>query len=72
MTKEAKAAKFHGAVLAGAVVELDGKLTNIRVFKGPGLGLDESVINTLKTWKCKAATKDGKPVVTETPFQFTF
>ena len=72
LTKEAKAAKFHGAVLADAIVELDGSLTHIRVLRGPGLGLDESVINTLKKWKCKAAVKDGKPVVTDTPFQFSF
>jgi len=72
MTKEAKAAKFHGTVLAGAIVELDGRLTNIRVLKGPGLGLDESVINTLKKWKCKPAMKDGKPVLSDTPFQFSF
>jgi len=72
MTKEAKAAKFHGTVLADAIVELDGRLTNIRVHKGPGLGLDESVVNTLKKWKCKPAMKDGKPVLSDTPFQFSF
>ena len=72
ITKEAKAAKFHGAVILDAVVELDGRITKIRVIKGAGLGLDESAINTLKKWKCKPALKDGKPVLADTPFQLTF
>jgi len=72
-TKEARAAKFEGDVLAEGLVGLDGKITNIRVLKSPGLGLDESVINTLKKWKCKPAKdRDGKPVPAIVPFLFGF
>jgi len=72
-TKEARAAKFEGNVLVEGVVGLDGKITNVRVLKSPGLGMDESVINTLKKWKCKPAKdRDGKPVPTIVPFQITF
>jgi Gram-negative bacterial TonB protein C-terminal len=69
LTKEAKAAKFHGVVLVAAIVELDGRITHI---KSAGLGLNKSAISALKKWKCKPAMKDGKPVLTETPFQFSF
>jgi protein TonB len=72
MTKEARAAKFHGVVLLDAVVELDGRITKIRVIKGAGLGLDESAMNTLKKWKCKPALKDGQPVLADIAFQFRF
>lgn len=72
ITKEAKAAKFHGAVVILGVVDLDGKITKIRVIKGAGLGLDESAINTLKKWKCKPPLKDGKPVLADTSFLFRF
>jgi protein TonB len=72
ITKEAKAAKFHGVVLLDTVVELDGSITKIRVIKGAGLGLDESAINTLKKWKCKPALKDGKTVAADVPFQSRF
>jgi TonB family protein len=72
-TKEARAAKFEGNVLVEGVVGLDGKITNVRVLKSPGLGLDESVISTLKKWKCKPAKdRDGKPVPTIVPFQIGF
>ena len=72
-TKEARAAKFEGNILAEGVVGLDGKVTNVRVLKSPGLGMDESVINTLKKWKCKPAKdRDGKPVPAIVPFQIRF
>jgi TonB family protein len=72
-TKEARAAKLEGHVLVEGVVGLDGKITNVRVLKSLGLGLDESVINTLKKWKCKPAKdRDGKPVPTIVPFQIGF
>jgi len=72
LTKEAKAAEFHGEVSIVAAVELDGRITRIRVIWSAGLGLDESAINTLKKWKCKPSLKDGKPVVADTTFQFRF
>jgi outer membrane biosynthesis protein TonB len=30
---------------------MDGKLSNVRVVKSPGLGLDKPVLETLKKWK---------------------
>ena len=71
-SKEAKAAKYQGTVLVEGIVTLDGRITNLRVLKSPGLGLEESVLKTLKTWKCKPATHEGKPVPTLTPFEITF
>ena len=72
-TKEAKAAKFSGSVLVEGIVGLDGKITNIRVLKSPGLGLDEVVIKTLKKWKCSPAIgPNGKPVPVIVPFQINF
>jgi TonB family protein len=73
-TLAARDAKFQGNVLAEGTVSLDGKITNVRVLKSPpGLFLDESVIETLKKWKCKPAKdRDGKPVPTIVPFQISF
>ena|ERR1700757_3169701 len=68
-----RAAKFEGNILAEEVVGLDGKVTNVRVIKSPGLGMDESVTTTLEKWRCKPGKdRDGKPVPTLVPFQFTF
>ena len=72
-TKEARKAKIEGAVLLDGVVGLDGKITNIRVLKSLGYGLDENATNTLKKWRCNPAIgPEGKPVSTIVPFQISF
>jgi protein TonB len=70
---EARKAKYSGTVLVEAIVTVDGRVTNPRVVKSPGLGLDESTINTLRTWRCKPANgPNGKPVPVQVPFEVTF
>jgi TonB family protein len=71
-TKEAKDAKFQGTIVVQGVVMIDERVTNLRILKSPGLGIDESILTTLKTWKCKPATHEGKPVPARVPFQITF
>jgi TonB family protein len=72
-TKEARHAKLEGNVLIEAVIKLDGTLTNMRVIKALGSGLDESALTTLHKWKCKPATgAAGKPVPTLVTFQINF
>lgn len=72
-TKEAKAAKFEGAVLVEGVINLEGRITNIRVIKSPGLGLDDSVIQALKTERCVPAVDPmGKPIPAIVPLQINF
>ena len=50
----------------------DGKIQTARIVKSPGLGLERSVLSTLKNWKCKPATHEGKPVPVRIPIEFTF
>jgi len=52
---------------------VDGRVTNPRVIKSPGLGLDDSTVNTMRTWRCKPANgPNGKPVAVQVPFEVTF
>lgn len=70
---EARKAKYSGTVLVDAIVTVDGRVNPLRVVKSPGLGLDDSVITTLKTWRCKPAIgPSGKPVTVSVPFEVTF
>jgi TonB family protein len=70
---EARKAKYSGTVLVEAIVTVDGRVTNPRVIKSPGLGLDETTVNTLRTWRCKPANgPNGKPVTVQVPFEVTF
>jgi TonB family protein len=70
---EARKAKYQGVVLVEAVVALDGHLSNLRIIKSPGLGLDEGTIATVKTWRCKPSIgPNGKPVPSLVPIEVTF
>jgi TonB family protein len=71
-TKEARDAKFQGAVFVGGTVMVDGRVTDLKIFKSPGMELDDVVLNTLRTWKCIPATHDGKQVPTKVVFKIDF
>jgi TonB family protein len=71
-SKEARDAKFQGTILVDGVVMPDGKVTNLRILKSPGLGLDQVVLETMKKWKCTSTTHDGKRVSTKVNFQINF
>jgi TonB family protein len=79
VTDKAIAAKFEGQVSVQGVITTDGRVTNLRIVKWTGLdpsksvyGLDESIMSTLKTWKCRPALRDGKPVAIQAPIEITF
>ena len=60
-------------MLVEAIVTVDGRVVNPRVIKSPGLGLDDSTVNTMRTWRCKPANgPNGKPVPVQVPFEVTF
>ena len=72
-SEEARKAKYSGTVLVQAIVQLDGRLTDLHVLKSPGLGLDDNTIQTLKTWRCKPAIgPNGRPVPVIVPFEVNF
>jgi periplasmic protein TonB len=72
-TDEARQAKYSGTVLVDAVVTVDGHVSPTRVLKNPGLGLDDSVIKTLKTWRCKPALgPNHQPIAVAVPFEVAF
>jgi TonB family protein len=68
----ARKLKLSGTVTAEAVVHSEGKLENIRIVRGMPGGLNETVIATMRTWRCHPALKDGKPVPVVVPFTITF
>ena len=72
-SEEARKAKYSGVVLVDAVVTVDGQVTRPRVIKSPGLGLDDTTVQTMKTWRCKAALgPNGSPVATQVQFEVNF
>lgn len=55
-------AGFHGAVLLTTTVGTDGHVTDIRITRPLGLGIDELAAAKVSKWKFKPAVREGEPV----------
>jgi len=64
--------KFQGVIVASVIVGTDGRLHGIRVVRPLGLGLDDSALSTLQTWRFDPAKRDGKPVAVEMNIEVDF
>ncbi len=71
-TEEARKAKFSGTVLEEGIIRVDGTVEPVRVVRGAPFGLNGGAFSSMTTWKCRAATYDGKPVPTLIPFEVSF
>ncbi len=61
-SEEARKAKHQGTVVLFIVVDTQGTVTDARVVKPLGLGLDEKALETVRTWKFKPGLRNGVPV----------
>ena len=61
-TELARRARISGTVLLRAVIDKDGRVSDIKVRKPLPMGLTESAIEAVQQWEFKAATLGGKPV----------
>jgi TonB family protein len=61
-SETARSRKVQGVVGLNVVVDPTGKVRNIKIVHPLGLGLDESAVATVGTWRFQPATKDGQPV----------
>jgi TonB family protein len=59
---EARAARCHGTVLLGVIIDETGKPRDIHVLKPLGLGLDEKAVEAVQRWRFSPGLKDGQPV----------
>jgi TonB family protein len=69
---KARAAKYSGTTTLWLVVDADGNVTDTRVDKPLGLGLDEQALETVRTWKFKPATRGGVPVPVRVEVEINF
>jgi periplasmic protein TonB len=58
-TDQARAAKFQGTVKFDAVIDEKGNAVRLAVVKGDRHGLTPQAMKAIKSWKFKAATKNG-------------
>jgi len=71
-TPEARRVQFNGDVLIRCTVDTDGSVRDAEVVQDPGLGLAESALTTVKTYRFQPAMKDGKPVPVQITVQVGF
>ena len=61
-TSEGRQASIEGVVKLEISVDENGRVTQVRVLKGLGYGLDESAVAAARQWTFKPATKCGKAI----------
>jgi len=61
-SEEARRAKYQGTVVVMIVVDTSGNVTDARIVRPLGLGLDEKALETVRTWKFKPAMRNGVDV----------
>ena len=71
-SEEARKAKYQGTVVLWIVVDAQGGVTDARVVKPLGLGLDEKATETVRTWKFKPALRGGTPVPVRVMVEVSF
>lgn len=71
-TIEAFKAKISGTVYLKIVVNNKGEVTDAKVTKGLGYGLDESAVKAVKSWKFEPARRNGTPITTAVMIEVNF
>jgi protein TonB len=61
-SEQARKAKYQGLVSLWIVVDAHGNVTDCRVVKPLGLGLDEKAEERVRTWRFMPAKQNGVPV----------
>jgi TonB family protein len=72
-TLQAKHARLEGTVRLSIVVDAEGNVDEVKEISKPlGLGLDESAMRAVRTWKFVPAQRKGKPVAVRVTVETTF
>jgi TonB family protein len=61
-SEAARKAKFQGVVSLSTVIDTSGTISDMKIERGLGLGLDEEAFDCVKKWRFTAPTKNGEPV----------
>lgn len=72
-SKQARMHNIEGTVVITIVIGTDGNVTDAQLKSNPlGWGLDQEALKTVRTWKFRPATRDGKPVAVRVIVEVTF
>lgn len=71
-SEDARKAKVQGVVVLVAEVGPNGRLTNIRVMRPLGLGLEDQAVRAVADWRFKPALQNGRPVSSSVTIEVNF
>jgi protein TonB len=71
-TDEARRNQIEGSVKVSVLLKADGAVSDIRVARGLGYGLDEKAIEAVRQLRFVPAQKDGHPVSVRVSLDFKF
>jgi TonB family protein len=72
-TREAREAKVEGIVLLQGIVRKNGRITDLKVLRGIGFGLDQNAVSTISNeWRFEPGTLDGAPVDVHVNLEISF
>jgi TonB family protein len=71
-SEEARKAKYQGTVVLNVEVGASGQVTNMRVARSLGLGLDEKAMDAVRRWKFKPGMTDARPVAMQVQVEVNF
>ena len=72
-SEEARKARYQGTVLVEITILPDGRVTDCRVVKGMGMGLDEKALQAVRQWRFKPVIgPGGKPVTVDVSVEINF
>lgn len=61
-TEVARKARLQGTVIVEAIIDENGRVTNVKVLKGLPMGLDRAAVEAVQKWRFKPAMFQGRPV----------
>jgi len=71
-TEEARGKCFQETVELRFIVGPSGSVQQVEVMKPLGMGLDESAMGAVRTWRFKPGTHDGMPVAVKLSAEVSF
>jgi len=71
-SEEARRAKFQGVVILSIIVDETGNVSQVRLERPLGKGLDDNAMQGVKTWRFNPARLEGQPVAVEMRIEVAF
>lgn len=61
-TEIARKTRTQGTVILQAILDEEGRVSELKVLRGLPMGLTERAVEAVRTWRYEPATLDGRPV----------